>query len=414
MGALLIVTGRDRLSPTQVLALVLLLSALPWLGAKYAPLSALVALYVLWRAEPKGRAVLVAGGTLSALGYAAFHLATYESLTPYNVNLVYAGGSTASIVGEHVEIGDRVYRLWGLLIDRRFGVARWAPVLLAIVPGLVLLARGDARLRLVLGLVAAQVLIATFVVITMMGWWFPGRTLVTVFPLLPIPLVLVASRGGRVWRTALVALGVYSLAVTAALAQAGRSREVVIAVDPFEMQAGFFRGVAGLFPQYTSWTSETWLLTVAWLGLGGIALAAWAAWALSGLAPARGTPRPAATVRSVRAIRSPFEQSQLLQRLAIDVRDTQRHVRASPAFVRHQPGVLHAVAGAHAPDLHAPPGHRPATPAIAAGSVAAAPAARIRCRTFASCTASRIASGVPRSRALALTAAMSLGRHWPP
>ena len=244
VGALLVVTGRERLSPSQVLALVLLLSALPWLGAKYAPLSALVALYVLWRAEPRGRAVLVAGGALSALGYAAFHLATYESLTPYNVNLVYAGGSTATIVGEHVEVGDRVYRLWGLLIDRRFGVARWAPLLLAIVPGLVLLVRGDARL----GLVAAQVLIATFVVITMMGWWFPGRTLVTVFPLLPIPLVLVASRGGRVWRTALVALGVYSLAVTAALAQAGRSREVAIAVDPFEMQAGFFRGVAGLFP----------------------------------------------------------------------------------------------------------------------------------------------------------------------
>ena len=105
--ALLVVTGRERLSPTQVLALVVLLSALPWLGAKYAPLSALVALYVLWRAEPRGRAVLLAGGTLSALGYAAFHLATYESLTPYNVNLVYAGGSTATIVGEHVEIGDR-------------------------------------------------------------------------------------------------------------------------------------------------------------------------------------------------------------------------------------------------------------------------------------------------------------------
>ena len=73
-------------------------------------------------------------------------------------------------------------------------------------PGLVLLARGDARLRLVLGLVAAQVLIATFVVITMMGWWFPGRTLVTVFPLLPIPLLLVASRAGgcggrRSWRS---------------------------------------------------------------------------------------------------------------------------------------------------------------------------------------------------------------------
>ena len=66
VGALLVVTGRERLSPTRALALVLLLSALPWLGAKYAPLAALVALYVLWRAEPRGRAVLVAGGTLSA------------------------------------------------------------------------------------------------------------------------------------------------------------------------------------------------------------------------------------------------------------------------------------------------------------------------------------------------------------
>ena len=56
VGELLVATGRERLSPTPVRALMLLLSALPWLGAKYAPLSALVALYVLLRAEPKGRA----------------------------------------------------------------------------------------------------------------------------------------------------------------------------------------------------------------------------------------------------------------------------------------------------------------------------------------------------------------------
>ena len=117
VGALLIVTGRDRLSPTQVLALVLLLSALPWLGAKYAPLAALIALYVLWRAEPRGRAVLLAGGTLSALGYAAFHLATYESLTPYNVNLVYAGGSTSTIAASEEARTEDVAGFPGL--DRR-------------------------------------------------------------------------------------------------------------------------------------------------------------------------------------------------------------------------------------------------------------------------------------------------------
>ena len=295
VGALLIVTGRERLSPSQVLALVLLLSALPWLGAKYAPLSALVALYVLWRAEPRGRAVLLAGGALSALGYAAFHLATYESLTPYNVNLVYAGGSTATIVGEHVEIGDRVCRLWGLLIDRplrrralgaraardRAGAgaagARRREAAPRVGPRRGAGADRDVRRDHDDGLVVPR---------PHAGDGLPAAA----DPACPRRL-----EGRGVWRTALVALGVYSLAVTAALAQAGRSREVAIALDPFEMQAGFFRGVAGLFPQYTSWTSETWLLTVAWLGLGGIALAVWAAWALRGWRPRvgrRGPPPP--------------------------------------------------------------------------------------------------------------------------
>ena len=275
VGALLVATRRERLSVLPVLALVVLLSVLPWLGAKYAPLAALVALYVLWRAYPFGRVVLLVGSAASAAVYAAFHLAVFESLTPYNVNLIYAGDTTASTIGQHVEIGDRVYRLWGLLIDRRFGVARWAPVLFVVVPGLVLLLRGDSRMRLVLGLVVIQVLIATFVVITMMGWWFAGRTLVTVFPLLPIPLALLLMRQGTIWRTATAVLGLYTLGVTAALAEAGRSREVVVAVDPFDMGANLFQGVSRLFPQYTSWTTETWVLTVLWLTLGGLALAVW-------------------------------------------------------------------------------------------------------------------------------------------
>lgn len=275
VATLLLLSGRERPSAMRVLGLVVLLSTLPWLGAKYAPLAALVALYVPWRAGTRGRVVLLAGGGISALAYAGFHPVTYESLTPYNVNLVYAGDSTAGTLVRHVEFGDRVYRLWGLLIDRRFGVARWAPVLFLVLPGLLLLVRGDARMRLVLGLVVTQVLIATFVAITMMGYWFPGRTLVTVFPLLPIPLVLIASRGAGASRVALVVLGVYSLAVTAALALAGRSREVVIAVDPWEMEAALFRVLDGMFPQYTAWTTETWVLTAAWLSAAAVALAAW-------------------------------------------------------------------------------------------------------------------------------------------
>ena len=84
--------------------------------------------------------------------------------------------------------------LWGLFIDRRFGIGRWAPLLLAAVPGLALLVVSRPACRLILGLIAGQMLIATFVAITMMGWWFPGRTLLTVLPLLIVPVVLVLSR----------------------------------------------------------------------------------------------------------------------------------------------------------------------------------------------------------------------------
>jgi len=275
VGALVVATKRERLTIGPVITVVLLLSALPWLGTKYAPLAALVALYVLWRAYPWGRVALLVGAGASAAAYAAFHLALFESLTPYNVNLVYAGETTVNTIGQHVEFKDRIYRLWGLLIDRRFGVARWAPVLFAVIPGLVLLLRGDARLRLVLGLITVQVLIATFIVITMMGWWFPGRTLVTVFPLLPIPIALLAMRCQWTGHTFLGVLGLYSLGITAALAEAGRSREVVIAVDPFDMGANLFQVIAWLFPNYTSWTTETWILTALWLALGGMGMTAW-------------------------------------------------------------------------------------------------------------------------------------------
>ena len=81
-----------------------------------------------------------------------------------------------------------------------------------------------------------------------MGWWFPGRTLLSVFPLLVIPLTLVAARAGRMVRAAMLALGIYSVAVTAGLAQAGHAGEVTMVVDPFEMSFPPFSAAAHHFP----------------------------------------------------------------------------------------------------------------------------------------------------------------------
>ena len=270
--ALLVVTRDGPLTPRDAAILCVLLSAICWLGIKYAPLTVLVAAFALWRSEQKGRLTLLSLGALSAAIYIWFHLKTFGELTPYNVSAVYGGMSTAETLGLHVEFQDRVYRLWGIFVDRRFGIGRWAPLLLAAVPGMVLLARGTSSLRLVLGLILTQLLIAVFVVITMMGWWFAGRTMATVVPLMAAPVALLLSQANVRGRIVIALLGVYSVIVTAGLALAGHSREITIAVDPFDMSFPPFQVLSPVFPQYTSWTGETWALTVFWVSLAAASI----------------------------------------------------------------------------------------------------------------------------------------------
>ena len=154
--ALLIATGRRQPSWPDALYLAAALSAMCWLGIKYAPLAVLVSSYFLLRSDRTGRIALVAAGSASAGFFAWFHLQVFGSLTPYGVNVVYANWNTLQILEGHFGFEERIYRLWGLFIDRRFGIGRWAPLLLAVVPGLVLLAWRTAADRLVLGLMLIQ------------------------------------------------------------------------------------------------------------------------------------------------------------------------------------------------------------------------------------------------------------------
>ena len=229
--SLLVVTKKERPTLLDAVWAAAALSAMCWLGVKYAPLAALVSAYFLFRADGPGRATLVGLGCASAALFFWFHLETFGSLTPYSVNVVYSGQSTVEVFGRHFDFGDRLYRLWGLFVDRRFGVGRWAPLLLVAIPGLVLLGRRGSSHRLVLGLIGAQVLIATFVAITMMGWWFPGRTLMTVLPLFALPLVLAVAAAPSWARATIALLAAYGVTITAGLAHAGHSGEVKIAVD---------------------------------------------------------------------------------------------------------------------------------------------------------------------------------------
>ena len=268
--SLLLVTQRKQLGVADGLLLTAILTVLCWLGIKYAPLALLVSGYFLFKADRPGRITLAIAGVVSAAFFAWFHLHFFGGLTPYGVNVVYARWSTIDILGGHIEFGGRYYRLWGLFIDQRFGIGRWAPLLLTVVPGMALLAAAGTAQRMVLALIIIQMLVATFVAITMMGWWFPGRTLVTVLPLFAVPVALFITKAPLWGRITIALLGALTLAITYGLALAGRAGEITIAVDPFDMAFPPFRGLADLFPLYTWWTTETWWLTIFWLVVAGL------------------------------------------------------------------------------------------------------------------------------------------------
>lgn len=260
----LLLLRRSTLEVRGAIGIALLVTALAWLGTKYIPLGALVALVALWRAYRPTRVWLTALCAASGAAYLVWHMAVFGGLTAYSTNAVYADSGTIEVVRAHLAIPDRAYRLVGLFVDERFGIGRWAPLLLVVLPALPMLLRRGALGALAVGLITTQVLIGTFVAITMMGWWFPGRTLVTVLPIMAWVVTEVLLRVPAYARVVVGALGMFSGLVTVALVRASGLGEVTIAVDPFALPATVFRGTSTLFPDYRAWSLDTMALHAAW------------------------------------------------------------------------------------------------------------------------------------------------------
>ncbi|MDP9070582.1 MAG: hypothetical protein M3N68_04740 [Actinomycetota bacterium] len=258
--ALLVASGR-RARPVVLAGA---LAALAWLGVKYVPVGALVAAAWAWRFRSDRRALAVAAGMAGATGahFVWWHLRTFGGLTPYASNVVWAGEGTARILDHHLALTGRAYRLYGLFLDARFGLFRWLPAALLAGWGL------RRRAGLPAGVVGVCVLMGTFVSITMMGWWFPGRMLVAGFPAL---VVLVALGAARLPRVAL-GLSAWSLAIATALVWSARTGGVRLAVDPWTM--GFPLPPAALFPDFRSFTWRQVLQSCAWGA--ALAISLWA------------------------------------------------------------------------------------------------------------------------------------------
>ena len=281
--------------------------ALPWLGVKYAPVAAAVAVVGLWLdtrtanstrwasasgrhfvendwpvnstrwASASGRHLVENAMVLGVAGvaYLVFHRAVYGGWTVYAAGDHFVEGEL-TVVGHDPDHLGRSVRLLGLLVDRHFGLVAWAPVYLLAVPSLAaLLRRRDAlRASIVLPLVAGWAT-ATWVALTMHGWWWPGRQTVVVLPLLVLAVARFAADRPRLVPLVVLAgaLGAVSwlwLVVEATV------HHLTLVVD-FDLTSNpWIRGWRRLLPDQRGGGAARTALEVLWvLVLVGLAAAGW-------------------------------------------------------------------------------------------------------------------------------------------
>lgn len=264
VGLLCALRPVSRPGRTQSVGLVASVIALEWLGVKYLPYALLLVGVWAWRHRaPEHRRHLVAAGAVFAVAGAHFvwwHVRTFGGLTPYSTNVVWAGEGTAAILNDHLSLPDRTYRLYGLFLDARFGLLRWLPLSLVALLGI----RRSTWVHSTM--VAIGVLLGTFVSITMMGYWFPGRMLVAALPSLAVLVAVGAARLPLV-STALAAWG-WAIAAAVAVAASPGRRLIRLAVDPWVL--AFPLAPAALFPDFRAFGVRQVAMSLAW---GAAALA---------------------------------------------------------------------------------------------------------------------------------------------
>ena len=252
-----------------VAVVVLACCALPWLGVKYAPVAAVLAAALLARLAQQGhlrRAEVVVGAlAVAGVAYLLIHHRVWTGWTVYASADHFVGTGELGVVGTAPDHWARTTRLLGLLVERAFGIAAWQPAWLLLVPGTVagLRARVSGP-RLLIAVLAVGWLTASYVALTMAGWWVPGRQIVVV---LPAAVLLIAWWADR-HRPALLAtavLGAVGVASWLLLAWEASSGRLTLVVDFFATANPWYRLWSGALPDYLAPTAATWWRHGVWL-----------------------------------------------------------------------------------------------------------------------------------------------------
>ena len=271
-----------RLEGRGLVVVGLAVVALPWLGVKYAPVAAALAAVALVglvrRRSTRAAMAFVGSLAVAGIAYLVAHRALYGGWTVYAAGDHFVEGEL-SVVGVEPDYLGRSRRLVALLVDRGFGLVAWAPVFLVAVAAVAALVRrrpaGWAALVVPL---AAGYATATWVALTMHGWWWPGRQVVVVVPCLVLATAWLVGRSPAWVGRAVVLLGALGLVLWGALAVEALRGDLTLVVD-FETTANpLARAWRLVLPDYRDSSAATWLLQAAWLPvLAGLALAGWRA-----------------------------------------------------------------------------------------------------------------------------------------
>ncbi len=280
-------TGRLEVPGTLVATTAVV--ALPWLSVKYTPVAAVLAavlLFSLWRNGKRRRAGLVAAALTGAGAvFLVAHQLIYGGWTAYASGDYFQASGELGVVGLAPNYLGRSTRLVGLLVDRDFGLAAWQPAWLLLVPALAWLLHTRPRHWQVLALpIAAGWLTATFVALTMHGYWWPGRQVVVVLPLAAVVVSVWITRLAPAARRPVAAVaGVLSVGGVAAYAwllvagwSVGRQPRLTWVSAPDLFAGPVDQALRGLLPDYREPGGGTWVRHGVWLAvLAALAVAGW-------------------------------------------------------------------------------------------------------------------------------------------
>lgn len=256
--------------------------ALPWLGIKYAPVAAVLALVTTVRLI-RNRRLADAGALVVALIaagaiYLVVHQAVWTGWTVYASADHFVDSGEFGVVGTSPNYWGRSVRLAGLLTERSFGIAAWQPAWLLVIPALGALTRLRPPHWQVLGLVlAAGWFNATFVALTMAGWWFPGRQIVVVLPAAVLVCAWWLDRH-RPARWAFVVAGAAGVASWVMLAVEATTGRLTLVYDFYTTANPIYRAWRVVLPDFLRITPATWWWHGVWLVvLAFMAAAGWRA-----------------------------------------------------------------------------------------------------------------------------------------